>query len=195
MINQILWWDHKVFEWIQGCFQDSWINYIFIFSRDKMAWVPLYIFIFFWILLQFRSKTWLIVFSVLLMITISDQFNSSILKKNFKRERPCRELYFKDHFEPLIHCSGGYSFPSSHAANHAAMGIFFFLLFADSLKRVKYIFLMWPVLVGFSQVYVGVHFPVDILVGWLVGLIIGTAIYFLYQKVMRWVNRNRTIQM
>ncbi|MEO6190259.1 MAG: phosphatase PAP2 family protein [Saprospiraceae bacterium] len=184
MINQLLWLDHSVFEWIQIHLHNDLINNFIIGFRDKMFWVPLYITLIGWIFLFHKKTVWIIVLCTIVLIALTDQLNSNILKKAIKRDRPCRELYFKDHFSPLIDCSGGYSFPSTHAANHMALGLFFFFILRDSLPKARYFMLFWPILIGFAQVFVGVHFPIDVIAGWLVGLITGSLVYFLFKKIL-----------
>ena len=104
-------------------------------------------------------------------------------KHNFQRIRPCGDPDFFMHVRLLVnHCSTGYSFVSNHAANHFAMAAFFFFTSRPLLKRWAWIAFTWAALVAYSQVYVGVHYPSDILVGALLGFGIGALTAAIYNK-------------
>jgi len=130
-----------------------------------------------------KRHFWLIVGCTILLIALTDQLNSNFLKKKYKRTRPCRELYFSNQFQASINCSGGYSFPSSHAANHAAIGIFYTLILSSSVSRWRYLLLLWAPFIGFAQVFVGVHFPIDILCGLLVGSFTGLLVFLIFRSI------------
>lgn len=81
-----------------------------------------------------------------------------------------------------VPCSNGFSFTSSHATNHFALGTFFFLLF--SFTAYRFLFLVWAGVISFAQVYVGVHYPVDVICGALLGILIG----FISFKFLQFLN-------
>ncbi len=163
-LNQI---DHFVFSWIQrNCRSELW-DPILVAFRDKHSWLPLYIFLLSFLFFSFGKKAWIVLAFSLLLISLTDQINSSVVKSIFKRDRPCKEASFQDTFKPAIPCSGGFSFPSSHATNHMGLAVFLILVFGRGYFR--FALLLWAFLVGFSQVYVGVHFPFDVIMGFLEG--------------------------
>ncbi|HMW38066.1 MAG: phosphatase PAP2 family protein [Saprospiraceae bacterium] len=177
MIDQFIWLDHEIFIWLQehlrGSFADLWI----VLSRDKWFWLPVYVAVLTWIISAFPRRWYLIFLISLVLIVILDQ-GSGIIKKTIQRERPCRELYFKDHFQSMISCSGGFSFPSSHATNHAGLGVYIFLLMGyRGIGSVRYFFLIWPLWVSLAQVLVGVHFPIDVIFGLVTGSVIAIIAY------------------
>ncbi|MEP7195814.1 MAG: phosphatase PAP2 family protein [Saprospiraceae bacterium] len=184
MLNHLNWYDHRIFEWIQVHLHGDSLNLIISLFRDKFFWVPLYLMLISWIAIYNKKHFYIILISSFIVVALTDQFSSNLLKKFFKRERPCRELYFKDHFESLINCSGGYSFPSTHATNHAGIGIFLFLILSKSLPRGRYFLLIWPVLIGFAQIFVGVHFPFDVVFGLILGNLIGFVCFRLLQTIL-----------
>ena len=119
------------------------------------------------ILLLVRGKKpfiWIVVFS-LLVVALTDQVSSAWLKPFFERLRPCKEL----NVHLLVNCGSGYSFPSSHAANLFGQAVFFSLLF----PRAKWYWLVFAFLVAISRVFVGVHYPLDITAGAVLGTFIG----------------------
>jgi undecaprenyl-diphosphatase len=127
-----------------------------------------------WMIIRGNSQTRTAAIVLILTIIISDQLNSSWLKFLFERVRPCRTL---EHVHLLVGCGSGYSFPSSHAVNNfagAAVLSFFF-------RRQTWMFMTFAAVVAFSRVYVGVHYPSDVVGGGIIGAGLGGAVCFLYQ--------------
>lgn len=174
--------DHELFEWIQMHMRNSFLDPILLAARDKLFWIPLYIILISWVGFKFGRQAWKLFLLILITIIVTDQMNSTLLKKLVRRERPCNEVYFKDQFVPVLPCSGGYSFPSSHATNHMGIAIMIILTCGRYLGPFKWLFLVWALLIGFSQIYVGVHFPIDIAVGFLEGALLAFTIYSMSQK-------------
>jgi undecaprenyl-diphosphatase len=112
-------------------------------------------------------------------IVVSDQFSSSVLKFLVERVRPCHEL---PDVHLLVGCGSGYSFPSSHAVNNFAAA----LLLAYFLPRWTWAFFTFAVVVAFSRVYVGVHYPSDVVGGAMIGLCIGGVILGVYRLAEEW---------
>lgn len=105
----------------------------------------------------------------------SNRYDGTYLfKHNFHRLRPCSDPDLLFQVRLLTdRCSGGYSFTSNHAANHFGMATFFFITFRSVLKKWAWIGFLWAGLIAYAQVYVGVHYPLDVLCGALLGLILG----------------------
>jgi undecaprenyl-diphosphatase len=82
----------------------------------------------------------------------------------------------------LDHCSGGFSFTSSHAANHFGLAMFIFMTIQPLFKKYTWLFFIWAAVIAYAQVYVGVHYPLDIFVGALIGLFIGWFIGSVFNK-------------
>ena len=171
MIDQIIQWDIYLFEVINH-WNEPVLNQIMPFLRHKLFWIPLYLFIVSFVLFNFQKKgIWLIMFMVI-TIAISDHVSSQLLKKSVQRLRPCRTETIKREVKLLIHCGGGYSFPSSHATNHMALSLFIIWTLGKVVRKFRWLLLLWALLIGFGQIYVGVHFPVDVLFGFLLGGVI-----------------------
>jgi membrane-associated phospholipid phosphatase len=106
-----------------------------------------------------------------------------LLKHNIERLRPCNDPDMLMQVRLLLKkCAGGYSFISNHAANHFGMATFFFLTFRKIIPRFAWIGFAWAALVAYSQVYVGVHYPLDVISGALLGLVIGNLTAHVYNK-------------
>jgi membrane-associated phospholipid phosphatase len=149
--------------------------------RDKLFWVPLYIFTAAVLLINFGRKGLLALLFILFTVGLTDIVASKIIKPLVQRERPCRhaaELNYKE----LVVCGTGYSFPSAHAANHFAMAFITSFIFKRRRNFWKYALFLWAASIALAQVYVGVHYPVDIFFGAILGCIIAFAMSRLYQK-------------
>lgn len=152
-----------------------------ILFRNKYFWIPLYIFILSYILTNYSRRRWLIILFFGVTIFLSDTMCSHLIKKNVERQRPChnKEMVVNSR----VHCGHGYSFPSSHACNHFAIGLFLFLLF--SAFSYRFLFLIWAGLIGLCQIYVGVHYPTDVIAGSILGLCIGYISFSIFETLSR----------
>lgn len=122
------------------------------------------------------------VLAVLLNFAASDLISSRLIKNNVERLRPCNDIELQDKMVKRVNCSGGYSFTSSHATNHFAMAVMLIFLFYRRWKPVLWIGLIWAGVISFAQVYVGVHFPLDVTVGSFLGIAIGTINGLIYNR-------------
>ena len=103
----------------------------------------------------------------------TDFISSSLIKPTVQRLRPCNDPEIKSDVKNLVDCGSGYSFPSSHASNHFGLAVFLIVLFFSKWKLILPIGLLWAASISFAQVYVGVHYPIDILAGAMLGGMIG----------------------
>jgi len=139
--------------------------------RSKYVWYPVYVGIIAWVLTQYRSRVgYLYVLILLSCVAVTDLLSSSVLKPMVQRLRPCNELFTGQEVVLHVSCGYGYSFPSSHAANHFALSILCILLFKAN-KSVSFVLILWAGLICYAQIYVGVHYPLDILGGAILGLL------------------------
>ena len=154
--------DQALFHQINGVWHHPLLDTILPWTRHSNNWISLYI---------------------VLLICITDQVSSSIFKPLFHRLRPCNDpaLFGKTRLL-LDHCSGGFSFTSSHAANHFGLAMFIFMTWGVAQQRFTKYFFVWAGLIAFAQVYVGVHYPLDILGGTIIGLIAGYGMAKIYLK-------------
>ena len=169
--------DEQLFYFINTGMSNAFFDFILPFCRNKYFWAPLYAFVFFAFIFNFKSRQWLALLAVILVITLADQASSSLLKPHFNRSRPCQtKIVNNAEVNLLINCGSGKSMPSSHATNHFAIAFFMGMLFYKKNKLFLIIGLFWAGLVSFSQIYVGVHYPFDVLVGAVLGTVIALAI-------------------
>ncbi|HEY1018851.1 MAG TPA: phosphatase PAP2 family protein [Sediminibacterium sp.] len=157
------------------------LDSIYPWYREANAWVPLYLFLIVFAIMNFKGKALPWILFAVLTATLTDQLSSSFIKNLVERPRPCREELLMGQVRLILNnCSGGYSFPSSHATNHFGFAMFLFLTLRPIMKKWGYVFFIWAATIAYGQVYVGVHYPLDILAGTLLGCLIGylTGTYF-----------------
>lgn len=156
---------------------------IMSWASGKYMWIPLYAFLFYLVFKFVGKRVGLVIIAIVLMIVISDQTSVHLFKNVFMRYRPCHNL----ELQALVHvngsCGGQYGFISSHATNTFALAMFLSLFFNNRIRLFGWYIFIWAGFVSYSRVYNGVHYPADIAVGAVVGMIIGWVIFKLYRLV------------
>ena len=161
-INQI--WTHPILDTLLPLF------------RNKVFWTPLYLFLVAFSLINFQRKGLWIILCLAATVVIADFVSSKIVKPTVKRERPCNDVEIQPYVRNLVNCGAGKSFTSSHATNHFAIAIFLSIIFGKKRRWIWSVSLLWASIISYSQIYVGVHYPFDILGGAILGTIIGIII-------------------
>jgi membrane-associated phospholipid phosphatase len=165
--------DTLIFFFINRGLQNRFFDIIMPFITDK-AYILILLFAG-WFFYNDRKKA--IIASVLALASFAlSDWSSEILKHIFERQRPCNVL---DGVHLLVGCSGSYSMPSNHAVNAFAFTMPFLILFRN---KIKHAFIIIALLVSFSRVYVGVHYPSDVIAGGFLGLAMAISVTGLYKK-------------
>jgi undecaprenyl-diphosphatase len=174
--------DRDLFLLINGLYSDV-TDFAMWWISKKITWIPLYVFLAWFLFKKFgKQGIYLILFSVVL-ITLSDQ-GSVFIKNTVMRLRPCHD----DSLAFLVHsvngkCGGQFGFVSSHAANVMALFTYIVIITRNKYPYLTRMMMAFVMLVSYSRIYLGVHFPADIVGGWLVGIlsaIITLGIYFIF---------------
>lgn len=153
-------------------------------ASGKLTWTPLYILLLIMVWKKKQEKMWLVVLSVAILITLSDQVSVHLFKETFQRYRPCHNELIKDQAQLIDgRCGGLYGFVSSHAANSFALITFLSLFFRK--KGIAIGLYFWASFVCYSRVYGGVHYPFDIVGGMMLGIFFGIIVYKFYIKYDR----------
>ena len=167
-------WDQWLFIKINNDFTNPFLDSLMPFMRYPLNWAPLYLFLGVFALLNYKAKGawWILLFIV--TIALTDMTGNYVFKHGFHRIRPCGDPDFFFHVRLLAdHCSTGYSFVSNHAANHFGLASFFYITTKPLLKKWAAIAFIWAGLIAYSQVYIGIHYPSDIVGGAMLGLLFG----------------------
>lgn len=174
--------DAEVLFWIHEHLHSGWGNEIFPYFRIPLFWLPLYIILAGFFVYWWRKKFWIPLLFLAGTVGITDYVSVHAFKKQVERPRPCHTYEKDGRLELLIPCGGKFGFVSTHAANHMAMAAFLILLFRNTSPGRRWWWLFWAFLVGFSQVYVGVHYPFDVLCGFIFGGIMGFTTSYIMKK-------------
>lgn len=183
LIQSLDQFDQKIFLFLNGLhcqFMDNVMWYI----SGRILWLPLYCIILFLLVRERKWNVWITLILVFVMVLLSDQL-SNLVKEAVQRFRPTHNPYIADLVHTVRDYRGGkYGFVSNHAANSFAVAAFVSGFF--SRRWVTMFMFSWAVLVAYSRIYLGVHYPFDILGGAILGFIVGWLLFrlerFIYIK-------------
>jgi undecaprenyl-diphosphatase len=168
--------DKKLLLFLNGL-HHPFLDPVMFYTTKTFFWLPLYLFLIFLIFKNYKKDAWFILLGAAVTIVLADQITTSFMKPFFSRFRPSQE----PSLQGLVHLVNGYKgglygFASSHAANTFGTAIFVWLVLRPFYRRVGWIFI-WAALMTYTRIYLGVHYPGDIIVGASIGLVCGWAGY------------------
>ncbi|MBN1251099.1 MAG: phosphatase PAP2 family protein [Bacteroidales bacterium] len=178
MLEKLIQFDTELFLFLNSFNSPFWDKVMWIIS-DTKTWIPLYLLVLFFVFKKNKTKGFITLFFMIALIFIADQSSVLFFKNTFQRFRPCHNEAISN----LVHivnnkCGGLYGFVSSHATNTFAFAIFTALFF--NKRYIYYLLFFWAFIVSYSRIYLGVHYPADIICGAILGLFIGFLIYKFY---------------
>ena len=180
MLNKLLQWDQEFFLLLNGAGTKTFDSFFVFISSTKSA-IPLFLFIIFLLIKKYRNSFWQGLVLILIVVSMADLTSVHAFKNVFMRLRPCHEI------EDLriiagITKGGLYGFVSSHAANFFAIAAIVSALFSER-KYLPYLLYSWASLVAYSRVYVGKHYPLDIIGGAVLGIVMAKLLWAFAKKI------------
>jgi undecaprenyl-diphosphatase len=182
LITTAEWIDKEIFSLINGDLSAGWLDPVMLLLRDPRTWIPLYAGMLIYSIWKMPSQWgWFVAFS-LLTFAITDWGSARLLKPWIGRLRPCFDPDLMETIRSLIPCGGENSMPSTHASNHFGLAMIWFCCIRSTTGQRWHWLWVWASLIGYAQVYVGKHFPGDILAGAVFGMFTGWCIYKIAEK-------------
>ena len=184
-MSRIETFDSQLFLWLNGLHAE-WLDAVMVSITGMWPWIPLYGLLLFMVFRQYGKRGWWILLAVGLVILCSDQLSAHVCKPLFHRLRPC----FDPELEGLVHLpkglpGGRYGFVSSHAANTFAVAAFLTAALRNSHRHIGWWLFAWATVSSYSRIYVGVHYPGDIIAGAVLGVLVGLTIWFLLKLILK----------
>ncbi|MBK5284310.1 MAG: phosphatase PAP2 family protein [Bacteroidia bacterium] len=175
--------DTNLFLAVNGL-HSTFLDTVMYWASNRWIWIPLYAWILFRLVKFDGKKIFRIILFVALLITASDQLSSSVIKKFVERPRPCHETSLEGKVHIVNnYCGGEFGFVSSHATNCFALLSFLFLLTRRKEKLMIKLLLAWAIIVSYSRIYLGVHYPGDVICGALLGIFLGGIFSMIYFRI------------
>lgn len=154
---------------------------LMVYFSATIFWLPLFLVMLYLIIREYKWKTLLALGFIALTVLLADQLSVHAFKNVFERLRPCHHPDLIDIVHLVNGCGGAYGFVSSHAANTFAIATLLTVLLVRKYKWSGWLLYAWAIVVAYSRIYLGKHYPGDVLFGALLGILIGCITYWLYQ--------------
>ena len=180
MYDSIIQKDKELLIFLNNLGSEQWDSFWLLITNQFM-WTPLFLFIFY---LTFKSFGWkkgfFVIISLIILVTFSDQF-VNLIKNSTERLRPNNDLEIQ-HLLRHLKNPQSFSFLSGHATTSTFFSVFMIFLLREKYKYI-YLILIFPLLFAYSRLYLGVHFPLDISLGILTGILLANGYYFIFKKL------------
>ncbi|QYA24056.1 phosphatase PAP2 family protein [Gramella sp. MT6] len=174
--------DRELFLYLNNLGSENW-DWMWIAISDKWMAIPLYALLLYLIFRKFGWKPTLITMVVVaLLITATDQL-ANLFKHGFERPRPCRQEGVMEYARFVAERCGRFGYFSAHAANSTGVAVFLSLLFKKHYPKLFMFLLIWAIVVSYSRIYLGVHYPGDVITGMFIGAVFG----YLFQQLRKFL--------
>ena len=183
MMENILNLDREFLIYLNNLGSNNW-DLLWLTLTNKLTYFPFFLFVIYLIFKNFSIKQSLfILLSIAMLILLTDQF-TNVIKDSFQRLRPCRDDTLNFLLRSIEVRCGEYGFFSAHASNSIAVSVFLFKLFSNNYTVLNYFLLLWVIVFSYSRIYLGVHYPLDIIFGLIVGFVFGILSYKIAEKLI-----------
>ena len=164
----------------------EWLDAVMNVLTEMWVWIPLYILLIYMVFKQYGKRGWWVLLAVVFVILCADQLSAHVCKPLFHRLRPC----FNPDLEGLVHLpkglpGGRYGFVSSHAANTFGIAAYLTAMLRNGYKSIGWWLYAWALVASYSRIYIGVHYPGDILAGAALGVLVGLVFWWLTKLVLK----------
>lgn len=186
MMEKLLQLDTELFLFFNGLHAPWADRFVYLLSQGWF-WIPLYLLVISLIFKFYRKKGWMVLAVFVLTITLSDQ-TCNVLKNSVQRLRPSHteaiatDIHLVQKPDGNRYFGGKYGFPSAHSANSMALAFLAIFFLSKGKKWVMVLAVVWSVLLAYTRLYLGVHYPMDILCGFMIGCCYATLMTILYRK-------------
>ncbi len=192
-LQQILYSDYWLFTKINRQWTNPFFDALLPFLRESEIWIPFYLFLLVFALLNFSKKGGWWCAALAMTAIISDLASSTVMKQLVYRPRPCQDSVISPYVRLLVnYCPHSSSFTSSHACNHFSVAMFIFMTLRQTSKWWPLVFL-WAFSISYSQIYVGVHYPLDVIGGTILGCSIGYGMSVFFKSRYGLLGTNNTL--
>lgn len=176
--------DTELFLFLNGL-HTSWLDKVMIVITQMWVWMPLYLLLIYWIAKQYGKRCWWILLAVGVVVLCSDQLSAHVCKPLFQRLRPCYNPDLQDLiYLPKGMAGGRFGFVSSHAANTFAVAAFLTPVLRNYRPWLGIVLYLWAFISSYSRIYLGFHYPGDIICGAILGILVGLILWKVFQLVV-----------
>jgi undecaprenyl-diphosphatase len=182
LIDSIIQKDKELLIFLNNLGSEQWDSF-WLLITNQFFWTPFFLFIFYLIFKSFGlKKGGFVILSLIVLVTFSDQF-VNLIKDSVERLRPNNDPEIQ-HLLRHLNNPQSFSFISGHATTSTFFSVFMILLLREKYKYIYFI-LFFPLIFAYSRLYLGVHFPIDIFLGILTGVLLANGYYYLFKKAVK----------
>ena len=185
-MEKLLQLDTELFLFFNGL-HVPWVDRIVYYLSKGWVWLPLFVCIIYLIFRLYQKRGWIVLAVFALTIALSDQ-TCNLLKNSMCRYRPshteaiAKDIHLVEKPDGGLYYGGKYGFPSAHASNTMALAFLVIFFLSKGKKWVMALAVAWSLMMAYTRLYLGVHYPIDILCGFILGSCYALLMYFLYKK-------------